>query len=281
MGPEPLVDTQHHVRARPAPMTTKPPPSSAPSAASREVALGSSLDGIIIVVLFIGVRRFLGLPWAIGAATLWSLRSAIMRKRNGQPIGKFLPIITAAIVGRGIIGIVTDSEAVYFGMGIATKMLIGVVLIGSTLIGRNIVATYAPWVFGFDDATVAHPIYGTAMNRIAWIAGLYEIASGLFDIWLFNNASVDGYLVIRFIANWGASTVVLMGCFIYLNRALGRIPGFLGMMPLLENQMAAYEDAAKSRLASARSSSDATTSPDSTAELPSETLDGHDKEDPA
>lgn len=205
------------------------------------------MDGLIIVVLFIAVRRILSLPWAIGAVTLWSLKSAYMRKRNGHAVGKFLPILTVLIIGRGVIGILTDSEAVYFGMGIATKMLIGVALIGSVLVGRNIVAYFAPKIFGFDQATVDHPVYQPAMNKIAWVAGLYEIGSAAFDIWLFNNASVDGYLIVRFFANWGASAVVLVGCFVYLNKALSAIPGFPGIMPLLEERMEGVESAMRSR----------------------------------
>lgn len=205
------------------------------------------LDSIMPIVLFIGVNRLAGLPWAIGAATLWSIKAAYSRKRRGLAIGKFLPIITIGIIIRGVIGILTDSEAVYFGIGIATKAGVGVVLIGSALLGKNLIATYAPLLFGFDEATVANPIYGRAMDRVAWIAGIAELMSAAFDVWLFNNSSVDGYLLIRFFVNWPFTTVVLMVCIAYLSRQLDRIPGFPGMGLLLDRRMAQYEQALKQR----------------------------------
>ena len=97
-------------------------------------------DSLMPVIIFIGLNRLAGLPWAITGATLWSLKVAYTRKRRGLTIGKFLPIVTAGIIARGVIGIITDSEAVYFGIGIATKAAIGLALIGSALIGRNLVA---------------------------------------------------------------------------------------------------------------------------------------------
>ena len=211
------------------------------------LANSSMLDSIMPVFLFIGLNRLAGLPWAIAGATAWSLKAAYSRKRRGLTIGKFLPLITLGIIARGVIGILTDSEAVYFGIGIATKAAIGVALIGSALVGRNLIATYAPMLFGFDAATVAHSIYKRAMDRVAWVAGIAEFMSAGFDIWLFNNSSVDGYLLIRFIVNWPFTTIVLMGCIVYLSRQLDKIPGFLGMSELLDRRMGQYEQAIRQR----------------------------------
>lgn len=213
---------------------------------------GGVLDSVMPIILFIAVNRLVGLPWAIGAATLWSIKAAYTRKRRGLAIGKFLPIITLGIIARGIVGIITDSEAVYFGIGIATKAGVGVALIGSALIGRNLIGTYAPLLFGFDRATVEHPIYKRAMDRVAWVAGIAELMSAGFDVWLFNNSSVDGYLVIRFFVNWPFTTVVLMICITYLSRELDKIPGFAGMSELLDKRMGQYEDAMRQKRSKAR-----------------------------
>lgn len=208
---------------------------------------GNPLDSLMPVVLFIVVNRWVGLPWAIGAATLWSLKVAWTRRRRGLAIGKFVPIITVGIIARGLIGIITDSEAVYFGIGIGTKAAIGVGLIVSTFLGHNLIARYAPLLFGFDRATTEHPIYRRAMDRVAVAAGLGQLVSAAFDVWLFNNSSVDGYLIIRFVVNWPLTTALLLGAMFYLSRKLSEIPGFPGMNELLEERMAQYEQALKER----------------------------------
>ena len=79
-------------------------------------------ESVMPIVLFIIFNRLL--VWhSIVAATVWSVAISIRRYRNGHPIGKFIPIVTAGIVTRGVIGIITDSEAVYFGIGIGPKLL--------------------------------------------------------------------------------------------------------------------------------------------------------------
>ncbi len=210
---------------------------------------GSALDSVMPIILFLGIRRLVNLSWAIVAATLWALKVAYVRKRRGHPIGKFLPIVTVAIIARGTIGIITDSEAVYFGVGIGIKASVGLGLIVSALVGRNVIAHYAPMLFGFDRATRTHPVYHRAMDRVAWVAGLSSLVSAGFDVWLFNNSSVGGYLTIRFFVNWPFTTLVLFGCLAYLGRELSRIPGFPGIAELLEARLHEYEDALKHRRA--------------------------------
>ncbi len=205
------------------------------------------LDSVMPIILFLGLRRLFGLAWGIVGATLWALKVAYSRRRAGTPIGKFLPIITIGIIARGVVGIVTDSEAVYFGIGIAAKALVGVVLIASVLLGRNLITTYLPLLLPFDRSVTSHPIYQRAMDRVAVAAGIAQLVSAAFDVWLYNNSSVGGYLTIRFFVNWPFTTAVLVGCFTYLGRQLSKIPEFPGLNAVLDERMAQYEAAMKSR----------------------------------
>jgi hypothetical protein len=223
-----------------------PDPTAAPAPALPGLE-SNPLDSVMPVLLFIGVNRFVTLGWAIAAATVWSAKVAITRKRRGSPIGKFLPIITLGIVARGLVGILTDSEAVYFGIGIGTKAAIGIGVIATMLVGHNLLARYAPLVFGFDDATVADPLYASGFRTIAWAVGLAELSSAAFDVWLFNNSSVNYYLVVRFFVNWPLTTIVMFGSLAYLGRKLAHIEGFPGLNHLIEVRMAEYEDAVRRR----------------------------------
>jgi len=208
---------------------------------------GHLWEAFVPILLFIGVNRFAGLIWAIVAATAWSLMITIKRFRNGHPVGRFLPLVTAGIIARGVVGVVTDSEAVYFGIGIGIKVSIGLALIVSVLVSKNLLAIYAPRLFGFDTKITNKPVYQSAMNHIAFVVAFAEFASAAFDIWLFNNASVDGYLIIRFFVNWPFTTAVIIGSFLYLNRRLGKLPDFPGLAALLEERLDRIESEKKSR----------------------------------
>lgn len=196
----------------------------------------SGLDSLMPALLFLLFNRFFGLGWAIGAATVWSLRVIWSRRRKQIPIGRVLPLVAGFVVARGIIGIITDSEAVYFGLGIASKFAIGLGVAIAAKIGRNVLAIAVPYVFDFSEEVRSHPIYVAALDRIAYVAGLYYVVSAGFDIWLYNNNSVEGYIIIRMMVNWPLGIAVFWGCVAYLTRRLRQVPEFPGLYKLLEQR---------------------------------------------
>ncbi|MED5396853.1 MAG: hypothetical protein VX782_00760, partial [Actinomycetota bacterium] len=99
---------------------------------------GRLLDSVLPVALFLVLNRVWGLAAGVAGATLWSIKVAVSRRRRGEVVGRFLPILVAYLVVRAGVGIWTDSEAVYFGIGIGTKAAIGLALIGTVVRGRPI-----------------------------------------------------------------------------------------------------------------------------------------------
>ena len=180
-------------------------------------------ESIMPIVLFIVFNRMLGLVQAIVAATVWSVAISIRRYRNGHPIGKFVPIVTAGIVIRGVIGIITDSEAVYFGIGIGTKASVGIGLISTALLSRRYLTKQVKKFIYSNKFSTDHPAFQLGVNRVACILGVALLVSSGFDIWLYNNASVDGYLIIRFFVNWVYTTAVIILVAYYLDREWGKL----------------------------------------------------------
>ncbi len=158
----------------------------------------------------------------------------IMRKRRGSPIGKFLPLLLVYLVVRGALGIIFDSEDVYFGIGIGTKVVIGLALIGSVLVGKPLMDRLVPLVFPFDDATKQHRIYRSTMTHLTLLGAAFELVSSVWDVWLLANSSVTGYVLIRFLVGTVLGIVVFVGAFFYAQRRLDKIPGFEGLFKMLE-----------------------------------------------
>lgn len=193
-------------------------------------------ESVMPIVLFIVFNRIMGLAQAIIATTVWSVVISIRRFRNGHPIGKFIPIVTAGIVIRGVIGIITDSEAVYFGIGIGTKATVGLGLIITATLWRSYLSTQIKKFISSSKFDTSHPAFQAGVNRVASMLGLALLISSGFDIWLFNNASVDGYLVIRFFVNWVYTTAVILMVAFYLERQWGKINDFPGISSLLKGE---------------------------------------------
>jgi hypothetical protein len=195
----------------------------------------SILDSVMPVLLFVGLYRAAGLAWAIVGATGWSVKTAVNRRRRGLKIGWFVPVVVGALVVRGVIGIVTDSETVYVGTGIAGKFLIALALVGSVVIGRAAVAQVAPAVFPFPRSVQAHALYRSTMVHLTFGAAVYYVISGGIDIWIYNQSSIEGYMIIRLVVGWPFGMLAFALGFLYAGRRLNRIPGFVGMAHLLED----------------------------------------------
>lgn len=209
----------------------------------------ASLEAFAPVLLFLGFNSTLGLKWAIGAASAWGVFAAFNRRRQGRAIGKLLPLITVAIVGRGLIGIITDSETVYFGLGIGTRIGFGIFLAGSVLVGKPLLARLAPYAFAFPRHVVEHRIYRSTMAHLTLAAALFQWIVAAFEIWLFRSSSVNQFVAVKFIVGWPAGMLAVMLAFAYAAFRLGRIPEFPGLWKMLEDQVEAQEKARAARRA--------------------------------
>lgn len=200
-----------------------------------------SFDAVIPVVLFLVANRIAGLRWAVAIATFWSLKVVVDRRRKGLPLGVVMPVITVAIIGRGLIGIITDSETVYFGLGIAAKFAAALALIGSAVIGRPLAAMGARYVLATDEAMVRHPVWRSTMAIITVIGGLYYGVSAAIDVVLLRRNSIEGFVLLRFLANWPLSLVAISAAFFVAHRRLPRIPGVPSVATLMERRLEAIE----------------------------------------
>lgn len=209
------------------------PPTPTPSAPTR----ADVFDQYMPIVLFLVLNSVIGLAVAIGAMTLWAVKAQISRYRRGLPLGRVMPIIVVYLLIRGTLGIIYDSEEVYFGIGISAKGLAAVALLVSAAMRRNAAGYALPHLVPIDRETKSHPEYRAATRRVSIAVALVVFASVGFDTWLLQNASINEFVLIRLGVNWGLSILTILMAGLYLDRGLRRIPGFPGMMPLVERRM--------------------------------------------
>lgn len=183
------------------------------------------------------LNRIGGLRLAVAGSTLWAIKLGVDRRRRGEPLGRFVPILTAAIIARGVAGIITDSETVYFGLGIAGKFAFAAVLIGSALIGRPLAALGAPMLLAATDEMQKHPIWRSTMAIITVIGGLYYLASASLDVVLLQRNSIEGFVLLRFLANWPLSLAAILLALAVAQIRLPRIPGVTSALELLETRL--------------------------------------------
>ncbi|MCY4135747.1 MAG: hypothetical protein OXG30_12680 [bacterium] len=212
---------------------TPPPPAPMPSIPTR----ADVFDQYMPIGLFLVLNSAFGLVPAIVAMTLWAVKAQVSRYRRGLPLGRVMPIIVVYLLIRGTFGIIYDSEDVYFGIGISAKALAALALLISAAMRRNATGYALPLLVPIDSDTKSHPEYRAATRRVSVAVALIVFASVGFDIWLLRNASINKFVFIRLGVNWGASIATILGVGLYLDRRLRRIPGFPGMMDLVERRL--------------------------------------------
>ena len=194
------------------------------------------IDSVAPIAIFLLLNRFAGLGWAVGGATVWGLQATVRRSRRGEAVGKFLPLLIVYLLVRGLIGIITDSEDVYFGIGIATKALIGLGFIVTAVLKRSFLSRVLPTVLPFKTETIKHKIFSRVMAQMTVVLGLYQILTSIWDVWLYRHTSVDGYVVIRSLVGFPAGFIASLIALLYIDRSLRKADGFKGLVDLLETE---------------------------------------------
>ena len=205
---------------------------------------GSNLDQLMPVVLFFILFNTVGIIPAVIAATGWSIKAAVGRRKRGLDIGWWLPTITAYLLARAAVTIAVDrdlvdfgisSEAVYFGIGFVTKFLIGIAVAVTILAGRPLLAWVVPKVVDLHPNVIADPRYHRAMANASWIIVGYECLSAIWDVWLFNNSGFNFFFLARSGTNFVVSFICITVGLMYIDRSLEPIDEYPGLTHVLES----------------------------------------------
>ena len=224
-------------------------------AQSRRIAWGggSQLDQLMPVVLFlvfynldqVQVAGLSNIEVAVIAATAWSIKAAYSRLRRGLPIGKWLPAITGYLVVRAAVSIAVErelvdfgvsSEAVYFGIGIGTKTLVGLAAATTIIVGRPFALWAMRFVPDLPEALRGDRRFVTTLRDVTWVIAFYEVGSSVWDIWLYNNSGVTSFLIIRLLGNYLASFVLIFATLIYVERRFSTIEGCPSLVELVSRR---------------------------------------------
>ncbi len=215
-----------------------------PTPRPRPMTGGSNMDQMMPVLLFFVLFNTVNIIAAVIAATAWSVKAAIGRRRRGLDIGWWLPGITVYLIARAAITILVErevvdfgisSEAVYFGIGFATKFLVGILLAVTILVGRPFLAWAIPRVVHLADDLVADSRYVRTMANATWGTVLYEVLSAVWDVWLFNNSGFNLFFLARSATNFVVSFIAITIGLMYIDKRLEPVESYPGLTHVLEN----------------------------------------------
>ena len=211
---------------------------------SRQAVWGwrSNLDQFMPVVLFLVFYNLVNTEVAVIAATAWSVKAAYSRRRRGLPIGTWLPVITGYLLVRAAVSIAVErdfvdfgvsSEAVYFGIGIGTKMLVGVAAAVTILVGKPFALWAARRFLQLPETVQNDSSFVSTLRNVTWVITVYEVGSAVWDIWLYNSAGVNLFLVTRQVVNFFAAFLLIFATLVYVDRRFAKIEGCPSLVDLV------------------------------------------------
>lgn len=204
---------------------------------------GSSTEGLLPLLGFIvgeqiGNRVLNNELWgdrlAIILMTLAAVWAVAARLRRGDPIGWWIPSLAIYLFLRGIAGLIFG-EDVFLAIGIALKVGLGLVALGSVFINRPVASYLAPLVLPFSESTQEHPRFLSTMRNLTLAYAVYQLVTVAFEIWLLGESdSGTTFLIIRTLVGTAAGFVGFFIAIFYADRRLRSIPGFPGVMAMFE-----------------------------------------------
>jgi hypothetical protein len=167
-------------------------------------------------IAFLVANNWFGLVAGMVAATVLSAGLIVIRRGRGQAIGWLLPISLGYVVVRGIAGILTGSENVFFGFGVATSALIAIA-VAITAFTRHPIAGYLiPLVVRYRHLSMDHHVYRRVAAQITLVWAVAEMALTAWEAWHLSNVSGSEFLVDRTLVGWPVMAVVIFMLIFYV-----------------------------------------------------------------
>lgn len=191
------------------------------SRASRP-GLRAALISLLPSGVFIVFDAWLGLIAAMTAASGTTLVLLALRRRRGDGVGILLPLSLGFVMVKGVAGVVTESQMVYFGSGLALTTLLAIA-VGATAFTQRPVASYLiPLVTPYRHLTPDHPVYRRVSAQVTAFWAIAELGMTSWEAWHLTASPASEFVIARSVIAWPVMGVVIFMLIFYVRFRLDR-----------------------------------------------------------
>jgi hypothetical protein len=160
-------------------------------------------------VAFLAASQWFGLIPGMVAATVLSVALILYRRSRRQAIGWLLPISLGYVVVRGIAGVLTGSENVFFGFGVATSAVVALA-VAATAFTRHPIAGYVlPIVVRYRHLSMDHAAYRRVAAQVTLVWAVAELSLTAWEAWHLGNVGGSEFIIDRTLVGWPVMGVVI------------------------------------------------------------------------
>lgn len=192
------------------------------AARANRPGLAAALTSLLPTGVFLVFDSWLGLVAAMIAASVTTLVLLVVRRRRGDGVGILLPLTLGVVVVKAVAGVVTESQVVYFGSGLALTALLAVA-VGATAFTKKPVASYLiPLVTPYRHLSSSHPVYRRVSAHVTAAWALFELGITSWEAWHLTASSASEFVVTRSVVAWPVMGIVIFFLIAYVRFRLDR-----------------------------------------------------------
>ena len=177
---------------------------------------GAIAASLIPTLVFLAVDELMGLVPAMVAATLSSVALILFRRSRRQTVGVLLPLSLVYVTMRGVAAVLTESENVYFGIGIALAALVAIAVGISAFTRRPAALLVLPLFVPARLVMPDQPIYRRLAAQVTFLWALAELGITIWEWWHLSRSTGSEFVVSRAVVAWPIMAGVIFFLLFYV-----------------------------------------------------------------
>jgi intracellular septation protein A len=186
-------------------------------------ALPRLVEGVLVpTALFLLLLNTAGVRAAIVGGFAWSMAVIVVRRMLGRRVPTMVLIGVGVLLGRTLLSLATGSSFLYFLQPTLGTATIGLVMLGSALLGRPLVLRLARDFCPLPADTMGDPHLRRFFLGISFFWGVTNLVNAAVTLWLLVSQSVSTYVVTRTAMSWTLTIVGIGISVLWFTRVMRR-----------------------------------------------------------
>jgi intracellular septation protein A len=184
-------------------------------------ALPRLVEGVLIpTALFLLLLNTAGVRAAIVGGFAWSMSVIVVRRLLGRRVPTMVLVGVGVLLVRTLLSLATGSSFLYFLQPTLGTATVGLVLLGSALVGRPLVLRLARDFCPLPADTMGDPHLRRFFLGISFFWAATNLVNAAVTLWLLVSQSVSTYVVTRTAMSWTLTIVAIGISVLWFTRVL-------------------------------------------------------------
>ena len=200
-------------------------------------SLKGALYGIVPLAAFYIAQQIGGVKWAVAVGGALSVAVIPLERRaTGSMRWSWVGLIGVAF--GGVLALATDNPKLFFLRSVVGDAAFGVAMIGSLVIGKPLVATFASWSVEISEDYKATKAYRWSFGVLTAVWGVVNLARAGGRGYLLANGTLGQLMVVNLATGWPVFALLVAFSVWYPRRlALRHIESIGGDASMIEEML--------------------------------------------